>query len=117
MIKQPLVISAMTSTLLFSAGLALAADQATPQERMQAQEREQIYGSHLMTPQERIEYHNRIRSAKTAQEREQIRQEHHKNMTERAKARGQTLPDMPPANGNGMGPGYSGGMGPGGMGR
>lgn len=70
---------------------------------------EVVYGSQLMTQQERIEYRNKMRSAKTYEEREQIRLEHHKAMQERAKAKGLTLPDMPPAAGGGMGPG--GGMG------
>jgi len=72
-----------------------------------------------MTQQERNEYQNRMRSAKTQQEREQIRLEHHKQMQERAKAQGKTLPDMPPADmgpGSRMGPGGGGGMGPGGRG-
>jgi uncharacterized membrane protein len=48
---------------------------------------------------------------KTEQERETYRLEHHKQMQERAKAQGKTLPDMPPqGHGAGMGPG----MGPGG---
>jgi hypothetical protein len=76
-----------------------------------------IYGSQLMTSQERIEYRNRMRAAKTAKEREQIRLEHHAQMQERAKERGVTLPDEPPARGlgRGMGPGagMGGGAGPG----
>lgn len=87
--------------------------QAQTQTQQTAQER--IYGYELMTPQERLEYQNRMRAAKTYEEREQIRLEHHKAMQERAKAQGKTLPDMPPAgmgSGGGMGPG--GGLGPGG---
>ncbi|MFN3543286.1 MAG: hypothetical protein ACK4UX_00330 [Thiobacillus sp.] len=95
--------------------------QTTQQIQTQAQEREQerVYGSELMTPQERLEYQNRVRAAKTQQEREQIRLEHHKQMQERAKAQGKTLRDMPPAGmgpGSGMGPGGGKGMGPGGRG-
>lgn len=81
----------------------------------QAQDR--VYGSELMTPQERNEYQNRMRAAKTDQEREAIRLEHHKQMQARAKAQGKTLPDMPPAGmgpGGGMGAGGGKGMGPGG---
>lgn len=105
------------STLVISLGLALgipaqAFAQAQPQ--VQTQERELIYGSELMTPQERADYQNRMRAAKTQQEREAIRLEHHKQMQARAKAQGKTLPDTPPADrGPGMGPG-GGGMGPGG---
>lgn len=58
-----------------------------------------------MTPQERADQRAKMGAAKTAEEREQIRKEHHKLMQERAKARGMTLPDEPPAMGGGMGPG------------
>ncbi len=108
----------------FSLGMALAisvqADNHMPsRDQVQTQDREQIYGSELMTQQERAEYQTRMHSAKTQQECEQIRLEHHKQMQERAKAQGRTLPDMPPAGmgpGSRMGPGGGGGMGPGGRG-
>lgn len=75
-----------------------------------------VYGSQLMTEQERAEYQARMRAATTEQEREQIRLEHHAQMQERAKQQGVTLPDEPPAMGMGgqrMGPGQGGGMGTG----
>jgi hypothetical protein len=77
---------------------------------------EPIYGSQLMTNQERMEHRTKMNASKTDQEREQVRLEHHEQMQLRAKERGVSLPDMPPAQGGmrqGMGPG--GGMG-GGMG-
>jgi hypothetical protein len=80
-----------------------------------AQNTAPIYGSQLMTRQERMEYRNQMRSMKTQEERNAFRLEHHKKMQERAKERGLTLPDTPPAGGGGMGPG-GGGMGPGGGG-
>ncbi|HWQ68914.1 MAG TPA: hypothetical protein VN494_02985, partial [Patescibacteria group bacterium] len=67
-----------------------------------------------MTPQERADHRAKMRAAKTTEEREKIRMEQHKLMQERAKARGVTLPDEPPAMGGGMG--HGGGMGPGGGG-
>ena len=83
-----------------------------------------VYGSQLMTEQERAEYQARMRAATTEQEREQIRLEHHAQMQERAKQQGVTLPDEPPAMGMGgqrMGPGQGGpgggGAGKGGAGR
>lgn len=85
-----------------------------------AQNQEPVYGSPLMTQQERNEYQTRWRAAKTAEERERIRQENHERMEERARQRGVTLPSEPPAmpgRGAGMGPGPGGGMGPGGGGR
>jgi hypothetical protein len=76
-----------------------------------------IYGSQLMTEQERSEYRAEMRAATTEQEREQIRLEHHSEMQERAREMGVELPDGPPAMGMGgqrMGPGQGSGMGAGG---
>lgn len=55
-----------------------------------------------MTPQEHTEYQNKMRSMKTQQERDAYRLQHHKQMQERARERGQELPDSPPAKGGGM---------------
>ena len=60
-----------------------------------AQDQERAYGWNLMTPEEREEHRNKMRSLKTEQEREQFRIEHHKKMQERAKEKGVTLPDQP----------------------
>lgn len=103
--KYRLMTMAAITVLACPAGLLLAAD-ATDAP---------IYGSQLMTQQERTEYRMRMRTAQTAEERERIRAEHHAQMVERAKAQGVTLPETPPAMGSGMGPG-GGGMGPGGGG-
>ncbi|MGD2151455.1 MAG: hypothetical protein PVF99_12665 [Desulfobacterales bacterium] len=80
-----------------------------------------------MTQQEREEYRSKMRTAKTAEEREQVRKEHHERMKDRAAERGVTLSEEPPARGRGMGPRgeqmgprgagmgpRGGGMGPGG---
>jgi hypothetical protein len=104
----------LTGLLVFGAAADAAAaepQQTQQQTQQQVQQRDQIYGSQLMTPQERLDYRNRMRAAKTQEERDQIRLEHHRQMQERAKARGVTLPDEPPARPGRMGPG---GMGPGG---
>ena len=126
MFKKTLTMSVLTGALVFTSGFALADDQDRTrlqdkdQTKSKVQDRDQdrIYGSQLMTKQERNEFRNRMRSAKTAEEREQIRAEHHERMMVRAKERGVTLPDDPPARGSGMGPGGAmapgGGMGPGG---
>ena len=96
------------------------AERAQDQSREEMQMRDRdIYGSQLMTPQERNEFRERMRAAKSAEERERIRREHHEQMQARAKQRGITLPDEPPARPGGMapggmGPGGGGGMGPGG---
>ncbi|MDP2810618.1 MAG: hypothetical protein Q8O34_10765 [Rhodocyclaceae bacterium] len=103
MLKQTSMMSALTGALILASGFALAADQERTQQAVQKQE--QMYGSELMTQQERIEYRSKMRAAKTAEKREQVRLEHHERMKERAKQRGVTLPDEPPARGGGMGPG------------
>lgn len=102
MMKRTLMFSAVVAALSLTGGFAAGASQP-----------ETIYGSQIMTRQERIEYRTRMRAAKTAEERQQIRTEHHERMKMRAQERGMTLPDQPPAMGGGMGPG-GGGMGPGG---
>ena len=112
MIKRPLIMSALATALILSAGFAFAADQAPAQEQTQTKKQVQVYGSQLMTQQERAEYRAKMRAAKTAEEREQIRKEHHESMKARAKERGVTLPDDPPARGSGIG--GNGGMKPGG---
>ncbi|WP_321494755.1 hypothetical protein [uncultured Desulfobacter sp.] len=102
MMKRTLMMSTLVAALVLFSGFAFAADQD-----------EQIYGSQLMTQQERAEYHAKMRAVKTVQEREQIRNEHHEQMQERAKERGLTLPDEPSGRGGGMGR-SGGGMGMGG---
>lgn len=78
---------------------------------------EPIYGSQLMTNQERMEHRTKMKAAKTTEEREQARLEHHEQMQFRAKERGMALPATPPAQGvgmrQGMGPGSGMGGGPG----
>ncbi len=95
------------------AGPTWAAD--TPDTAAQ----EPIYGSQLMTPQERSEYRRKMQQATTAAERERIRQSHHEAMQARARERGMTLPQEPPGRLMGPGPGTGMGMGGGmgGMGR
>lgn len=62
-----------------------------------AQKREPVYGSQLMTPQERTEYRSRMNSLKTREERDAFRAEHRQKMQERAREKGKTLPDTSPA--------------------
>lgn len=72
---------------------------------------EKIYGSQLMTQQERQEHRTKMQSMKTKEERERYRMEHHKKIQERAKQQGVTLPDKPPTSGSGMGNGRGSGGG------
>lgn len=108
-------LSALVGALLSSAGFVLAAEPTPARPATQTQTQDPIYGNQLMTPQERTEYGTRMRATKTAEEREQIRKTHHEQMQDRARTRGVTLPDEPPARGGGMGQGM--GQGGGGMGQ
>lgn len=114
-LNRHLLTAAVVGALAILSGTALAQQQESP-----AVKSEPIYGYQMMTPQERDEYRARMRNARSAEERQAVRAEHHAAMVERAKERGMTLPETPPAAGGRMGPG--GGMGPGmgprdGMGR
>jgi hypothetical protein len=80
-----------------------ALDQTRDRTRDQIRDTD-IYGYQLMTTAERNTYRSRMVAAKTVQEREQIRTEHHELMKVRAKERGVNLPDPPPM-GQGPGPG------------
>ncbi|HEY9050915.1 MAG TPA: hypothetical protein VIQ03_05180 [Gammaproteobacteria bacterium] len=116
MMKSLFVITALTGALMLTPVTGFSADQQKDQMR------DQVYGSQLMTDQERNEYRNRMRTAKTDEERQRIRNEHHERMKIRAQEQGVTLPDEPPMSGKGMGsgPGMGQGMGQGqgkGMGR
>ena len=96
MMKRPLIIYSLTAALFLPCGFVSAADQS------------QIYGSQIMTQQERNEFQDRVRSARTDQERQQIRNEHHQKMQLRAKEQGLTLPDKAPPKGAGRGQGRGG---------
>ena len=97
--------------------LALGGMTAFSSLSMAQQDDQPIYGSQMMTEQERMEYRNQMMNAKTDEERQQIRAEHHVQMQERAKERGITLPENPPM-GKGMGSGMGTGKGMGsGMGK
>ena len=84
---------------------------SAPLQIAQSIPEEPIYGSQMMTQQERDAHRTRLRTAATEQEREQIRREHHAQMQTRAKERGMTLPDEPPPRGAGAGQGMGQGMG------
>ena len=118
MLKRPISISVLAGALAVLSGPLFAADPVRDQTMDQTQDQERIYGSQLMTQDERNAYRAKMRAAKTEQEREKIRNEHHKQMMARAKERGVTLPDVQPAGGGMMGPGggmrQGGGMGSGG---
>ncbi len=99
--RNSLIATAIVAGIAAATGMSAFA-QTTSQTQTQTQQR--IYGSQLMTAQERNEYQQRMRELKTQQERDQFRQEHHAKMQERAKERGVKLPDEPPMQGKGAGP-------------
>ena len=61
-----------------------------------------VYGSQLMTEQERLEYREQMREAQTPEERKQLRSEHVERMQQRARDQAVTLPDDRPGAGAGM---------------
>lgn len=99
--KPRIVLLALAAAMcmMLGANISVAADQAQAQEKTQstAQKPDVIYGSQLMTSEERAEFRARMRSLKTKEERDALRMEHHQKMQERAQAMGKTLPDMPAA--------------------
>ena len=85
-----------------------------------AQTQEPVYGRQLMTQEEMRKYQEKMRSATSDQERQQIRVEHHEQMRERARSKGIVLPDEAPRGGPGAWvrarawvPGQGGGTGAG----
>ncbi|MBT9499624.1 MAG: hypothetical protein IV092_00160 [Burkholderiaceae bacterium] len=112
MTRNSLIAAAIATGAILATSMGTIAQTPAP---VQAQTQQNIYGSQLMTVQERNEHQQQMRALKTQQERDQFRSEHHTKMLERAKERGVTLPDAPPARGKGAGPraGNAPGMGAG----
>jgi hypothetical protein len=107
MLKRTLKVAMTALSLTLGMGPLFSADLVANAAQ------EQVYGSQLMTRQERIEYRARLSAASTDEEKARISAEHHERMMERAKQRGVRLPNTPPAIGGGMGPGGGAGMGAG----
>jgi len=93
----------LVCALTLSAGFVMASNSEMDQAQEFDQTQVEAFGSQLMTQQERMEYRAKLRAAHSSAERDKIRKEHHEQMKERAKLRGVTLPDEPPARGSGMG--------------
>ncbi len=106
MLRKVLMISIAASALLLSNAQAIKQMWASDQTAQEAREQERIYGSQLMTEQERTEYLKKISTATDAEERGKIRQEHHALMDERARTQGVVLPDEPPADAEHKGHGH-----------
>ena len=107
--------SAVLAGVLLVAPLGWAQDAVQEQSRdeIREQSRDRIYGSDLMTPQERAEYRERLRRMSPS-ERARFRQEHRRRMDQRAKRRGVQIGS---GNGKAEGKGRRGGGGPRGGGR
>jgi hypothetical protein len=117
MSKHFAVASGASAALLLSLVFGAPAQPGSGMMQAPAAGPEQpIYGSQLITPEERAQYQIKMRSLQTQAERDALRQEHHKQMDERAKQMGVRLPEGPPTSGGMMGPGGGGMMGPGGGG-
>ena len=113
MLSQKIIFSALAGSFMYFGGAIYAADQVQDKTKDQTRlrDKDQIYGSQLMTDQERIEHRTQMRNLKTLKERQAYQLEHHKKMQERAKEKGITIPDEPMRGPGGMGPG-GGSMGP-----
>ena len=122
MLSNMLVKSALVGLVLLPfAGLAaekatpaVPATKAVPATPAVPAEKETIFGSQLMTVEERTAFRTQMQNATTEEERQKIRLEHRKQMLERAKAKGVTLSDTPMMNSQGIGSGKATGMGMGG---
>ena len=93
----------IAAALMLVSGSILAAEPGKAGESTSAvtpPKRELIYGSELMTHQEREQYRARMREAKTADEEASVRAEHQRALQKRARERGVKLPD-PQASGSG----------------
>ena len=88
---------------------AVAQDQIKDQTQLRLQD--QIYGSELMTQTERDQYRTQLRTMTKEQDREAFRLQHHKQMQDRARVKGVTLPNEPPASKAGAVGGMGGGAG------
>ena len=90
--RRTLLAGLAVVTLLPAAGGALASD-------------EYRYGWQLMTPRERAEHRQTMRSLETVEAREAYRLEHYEAMRMRAAEQGVTMPERPAPRGQGYGRG------------
>ena len=105
---------AVPATKAVPATTTAPATRAVPATPAVSAEKETIFGSQLMTAEERTAFRTQMQNATTEEERQKIRLEHRKLMLERAKAKGVTLSDTPMMNSQGIGSGIATGMGMGG---
>ena len=90
MLKHTMIAAAAAALLV--TGFAQAQTPAPAQGQPPAPKREMhVYGEEVMTPQERQAYIDKIRAAKTPEERTKLRDEHRAEMQKRAQEKGVTL--------------------------
>lgn len=116
------ILAAAIAAAMMSMTVSLFAAEQPGASATAPRKSEPIYGYRMMDDQERNAYREKMRNARSADERQAIRDEHRKLMESRAKERGVTLPDRSGPRGPGTGPRGSGrgpgaGMGPRGEGR
>ena len=111
---------ALTSAFGFQTATSPAPAPSTtqaPSGKAPPAQQPRVYGWQLMTEQEKADFRAKMRSLKTAEERQAFRRQHHEEMKARAKERGVSLPDEPsmrgPRGGGGMGKGMQQGNPPG----
>ncbi|WP_372998917.1 hypothetical protein [Marinobacter sp.] len=86
------------------------------QNEMRTQSKDQdgkpVFGYPMMTPEERDQFHEEMRSLDSAEERQALREQHREEMIERARARGMSVEDIEnlPATAAGEEKGSAGGM-------
>ena len=104
MFKQTLIAAASLALIAAATTPALAQGGPPPGKAGASQ----MYGYELMTPEERQAYMDKMRNAKTPEERTKLRDEHRAEMQKRAKEKGVTLSEPRGPRGPG-GPGGPGG--------
>lgn len=97
-------MKSITKTLLLATSLAIAGPISVSYAATD------IYGSQLMTEQERAEYNQKLNSIKTNEERQEFMEDHREKMKERAQEQGISLPDRSPQSGGMKNPGTGTGM-------
>ena len=102
MFKHTLIAAAAIALLAAATTPALAQGAGAPPADKSGAPR--MYGYELMTPEERQAYTDKMRDAKTPEERTKLRDEHRAEMQKRAKEQGVTLPE-PRGPGAGKSPG------------
>jgi len=88
MFKQTLIAAASLVLVAAATTTAFAQTPAPPPDKAGAP---RMYGYELMTPEERQAYADKMRAAKTPEERTKLRDEHRAEMQKRAKEKGVTL--------------------------